>query len=178
MASMELEALSNSIGELFGLEGIADTAKDVLLMTVGATVAFPTAYTLINKIPWVKDQDKKIQGGVALVLAVAAGALTDRYIRNDMARKVAVGASIGLGLAGAAQLFKAFAPEMAAKIGLSGFGAYDLYDAPSALYGTSVEDRVSLPGMVNGLGLSVQDQAPALAGLSTQEVVPLGAWIA
>lgn len=95
-------------GSLFGIDGLKDDLKEAAILGASAAGAIVLGNLALANLPWIKEQDGKIKGAVAIALGVGGGIVIGRYANRGAGAGFAAGL-IGVGLT---KLLGEFVPSM------------------------------------------------------------------
>mgnify|MGYP001580630764 FL=1 len=154
--------LAGAVNSFFGIDGLSQDAMKALKLGGAGLGALLLSQELVEKrIPWVKDQNKAVRGGVLAASGLGLSILAAKYVDEDVAAGIAA-SMIGFG---GLRLAQHFLPDFLAPV--AGLGAEQNYldvpglrnidisqasRIPGALDGVHVGPRSMVPGAVDGIG--------------------------
>lgn len=175
-------ALARSSNESMGLAGflglgaIGEYVQDAVDLGIMAGSGIGAAYVgeqALARIPWVKDQNEYVKGGLLLGLGAVSGIGLKRM--GGRMRGVGAGVGVGFGVAGGyrilSKLFAQYLPALSVPAMVSastgtqvkGLAATFVDDVQSEALGlTQVEEvNAAAPFMLNGLGIEMDPMVAA-----------------
>ena len=153
--------LAGAVNSFFGIDGLSqDAMKALKLGGAGLGALLVTQEVVEKRIPWVKDQNKAVRGGVLIAGGAVLSILAAKYVDEDVAAGVAA-SMIGFGGLRVAQHFL---PDFLGPV--AGLGREQNYLDVPGLSNIDISPASRIPGAVDGVHVGLRSQIPgAVDGL-------------